>query len=164
MSSVHLKITNELEAMLRQLPPEIARKVGERAVLAGARVIAREMKLRAPVGEKVELVLKRMRAWKLDRRISLYRVSKTQSESGDWIPTEVVLATVPAEMRPVPGLEGSKDECDQARREKVFRIPWRPGVTNKHLLRFENVVYDIVRIDEVGCREGLDITAFAKVS
>jgi head-tail adaptor len=164
MNSAHVGVADEIEAMLRQLPPEIARKVGDRAVLAGARVIAREMKMRAPVGKKAELVLKRMRAWKLDRQISLYTVSKTQSVSGDWVPTEVVFATVAAEIRPVPGLDGAGCERDQARPQKVFRICWRSGVTNKYLLRFENIVYDIARIDEVGHREGLDITAIAKVS
>jgi hypothetical protein len=170
MNSVYLQVAGEFEALLRQLPPEIARKLGDRAVLESARMIAREMKMRAPVGEKVhesaglglELVSKPMRRPGTDRRISLYTVSATQSESGAWIPTERMLATVPAEVRAPPGFEGSEDERDQRRPEKVFRIPRRFGVTNKHVLRFENVVYDIVRIDEVGRSQNLDITARAQ--
>jgi hypothetical protein len=52
MNSVHLKGADELDRVLAMLPEEIGRKVLDRAVLEGARVVAREMKMRAPVGEK----------------------------------------------------------------------------------------------------------------
>lgn len=41
----------ELDQVLRLLPEEIARKVLDKAVLEGARVVAREMKIRAPMGK-----------------------------------------------------------------------------------------------------------------
>jgi head-tail adaptor len=168
---VYLKVAGELEAMLRQLPPEIARKVVDRAVLEGTRVIAREMKMLAPVDGKAhesvgpmrELAPKRMRARETDRRISVYTVSETQGESGAWIPTETVLATVTAEILPGHEFAGSEGERDHVRPEKVFRIRWRSDITKKHLLRFASVDYDIVRIDEVGRRQGLDITVIARL-
>lgn len=52
MNSVHIKGADELDRALALLPEEIGRKVLNNAVLAGARVVAREMKIRAPVGDK----------------------------------------------------------------------------------------------------------------
>lgn len=51
MNSVWLKGADELDRTLAMLPVEIGRKVLDRALLEGARVVSREMKLRAPVGE-----------------------------------------------------------------------------------------------------------------
>jgi SPP1 family predicted phage head-tail adaptor len=105
-----------------------------------------------------------MRGRKLDRRISIYTVSETQSGSGAPIQTSTLLATVSCEQRPTGGHEGTEADRDQARGEKVFRIRWRSDVTRKHTLVFETVTHDIVRIDELERRRGLDITAVAKVS
>lgn len=52
MAVVKIQGADELDRVLRLLPEEIARRVAERAVLAGARVVRDEMKLRAPVGDK----------------------------------------------------------------------------------------------------------------
>lgn len=110
-----------------------------------------------------------MRARKMDRRLSIYTVTDTQGSSGATTKTRTLLATVAAEHRPVRGFEQSEAERDQARSEKVFRIRWRGDVTNKHEVDYEDVAHDILRIDEVTGkggrrREGLDITAIAKVS
>src|SRR5262245_14397795 len=105
-----------------------------------------------------------MRARKMDRRISLYTVAGVQDAAGAAVLTRTLLANVAAEMRPTRGFEQTEGGRDQARAEKVFRIRWRSDVTNKHELDFDGVTYDITRIDEVGRRQGLDITALAKVS
>lgn len=59
MNSVHLKGADELDKALAMLPEEIGRRVLNRAVLAGARVVAKEMKIRAPVGDKAHETVNR---------------------------------------------------------------------------------------------------------
>jgi len=105
-----------------------------------------------------------MRGRKLDRRISIYTISETQSGSGAPIQTSTLLATVAAEQRPVGGYESTQAARDQARGEKVFRVRWRSDITRKHTLVFEAITYDILNVAEVGRREGLDLTALAKVA
>lgn len=110
-----------------------------------------------------------MRGRKLDRRISIYTIAETQSASGAAIQSRTLLCEVACEQRPTRGYEGSEAERDQARAEKVFRIRYRDDITRKHIAVFEDTDHDILRIDEVTGsggrrREGLDITAIAKVS
>lgn len=105
-----------------------------------------------------------MRARKMDRRIAIYAVSETQSGSGAGIQSQTLLATVACEQRPTRGYESTEAQKDQARGEKLFRIRWRSDVTNKHVLVFEAVTYDILSIAEVGRRQGLDITALARLA
>lgn len=55
MADVFLEGASELDAVLKMLPEEIARKVVNEALLQGAKVTAAEMKARCPVGAEAHV-------------------------------------------------------------------------------------------------------------
>jgi hypothetical protein len=54
MNNANLQGFDELDSLLRMMPEEIGRRVLNKAVLDGARVVAKEMRIRAPVGDDAD--------------------------------------------------------------------------------------------------------------
>lgn len=95
----------------------------------------------------------------MDRRIEIYEPTESRSSSGAAVLTFALLSTVWAEVLPVRGGEVFGEGREQALSTQQFRIRHRTDVTTKHQVVFESDTYDIERIEEIGRREGLQITA-----
>jgi SPP1 family predicted phage head-tail adaptor len=108
-----------------------------------------------------------MRAGKMDRRITIKTVTESQSATGAPTQTLTTLATVWAQVINESGTEGLEGGTDQANYVRTFRIRWRDDVSAKHLISYDPgsgaELYDIIAINELGRRGGLDIKAVAKV-
>lgn len=103
-----------------------------------------------------------MRAGRLDRRITLQSVTRTQDAAGQAIESWADLATCWAEVRPVRGAEAVAGGERQATSLREFRIRWREGVTPQYRIVFEARNYDIRDVQEIGRREGLLLIAEAR--
>ena len=60
---------------------------------------------------------------------------------------------------PFRGGEEFGEGREMAMSTEIFRIRYRDDLTPKHQLVFDSRTYDIERIEEIGRREGLRITA-----
>ena len=103
-----------------------------------------------------------MRAGRLDRRITLSRMIRTDDSYGEAIPTWVDLATVWAEMLPVRGAEWFVARQTIAEVDTKFRIRYRVGITPLDRVTLDGRYYDVQAVIELGRREGLEIYAKAR--
>lgn len=116
-----------------------------------------------------------MRGGKLDRRIELQRKSVTQSDTGEetesWV---AVSSNRPASISPMQGVERYGGDQWVARQQVEFRIRWSTEVADLSPLDRviypasvadspteirEANIYDIMAVNELGRREGLQILA-----
>jgi SPP1 family predicted phage head-tail adaptor len=105
-----------------------------------------------------------MRAGLLDRRIIIQRKSVSQSDSGDEIVTWNTLATVWAQKVDLRGLERFAAAQFVGHAIRTFRIRWSitaESVNVKDRLFFDDRVYDITDVREIGRREGIEIDCYA---
>lgn len=100
-----------------------------------------------------------MNIGRMDRRIELHQATEAQSSSGAVVLTFALLETVAAEVLPLRGAETFGEGREQALATRQFRIRYRSDVTPKHRIVYETRTYDIERVEEIGRREGLQITA-----
>ena len=103
-----------------------------------------------------------MRAGALDRRIRIEQVTETQGASGEPTSSWAVLEVVAAEARSIGGSESFRGAAVVAEAEVGFLIPWRSDLTTKMRILYDGNTYDILRIAELGRREGLTIQAKAR--
>lgn len=106
-----------------------------------------------------------MRAGKLDRRITLERFTATRDEFNEPVETWGTLATVSASYEPLS--DGEKFRASETAAEASARFAIRYSTTvadlnPKDRLTFEGDPWEIVRVKEIGRREGLEITATAR--
>lgn len=104
-----------------------------------------------------------MQPGKMDRRVTFQEVTESRSASGQVTETWSDLCRVSAQVRFDRGAEGTEGSGEQARSTQLFRIRYRSDITNKHRLTYNDATYDILSVQELGRRDGLEITAVAKV-
>lgn len=102
-----------------------------------------------------------MRAGKLDRTISIERVSVVMDDYGNAVETWTPLATVRAQI-----IESSTEEFIRAygassETVTVFRARWLSGVGLADRVTYAGAVYNILGTKELGRRQGLEIRARA---
>lgn len=99
-----------------------------------------------------------MQAANLDRTITIQKKAVTQNDSGDEVETWSTLAVVSAEKLEGTGGERFTSQQFIAEGAKTFRIRWSKRlkvVTTEHRISFDDRIYDIVDVQEIGRREGL---------
>lgn len=104
-------------------------------------------------------------AGKLDRKIILQRFTETRDSYNEPVKSWTTLATRSASYEPLS--DGERFRAGETAANASARFVIRYGSTVSDLnpkdrLTFEGVVHDIVRVKEVGRREGLEITANAR--
>ncbi|MDW9841137.1 phage head closure protein [Sinorhizobium meliloti WSM1022] len=102
-----------------------------------------------------------MRAGKLDRTITLERLTETLNENRTPVPAWSTIATVRTEI-----LQQSTNEFLTGYGEAqagtiIFRIRYLPGITTAARVTYAGTVYDLQEIKEIGRRRGLELRAVA---
>jgi head-tail adaptor len=100
----------------------------------------------------------------LDRKVTIQRIGGAQDAFGQPVKSFTDIATVPCKKRDL--LSTSTLEADIADQEQTktiseFTIRYYPGLEGKYRLKFENEVYEIVRIAERGRKRYTLIMAYA---
>jgi SPP1 family predicted phage head-tail adaptor len=103
-----------------------------------------------------------MRAGKMDRRIIIQRATVTQDDHGEPIETWATLDTVWAQYLPGGGDERYSGQQVFAETQCRFRIRHRAGIKPTDRVSYEGREYDILAVDPIGRREGLEIKAKAR--
>lgn len=106
-----------------------------------------------------------MKPEKLDRRISFERASRAQNDYGEEIETWLPMATVWAAWRRASARETQAAAEVSASVTDVFEVRWSSQVsdlTPKDRVIFDERIYDIAAVQEIGRREGLRIGASAR--
>jgi SPP1 family predicted phage head-tail adaptor len=106
-----------------------------------------------------------MQAGKLDRKIILQRFTETRDEYNEPVKAWVVLATRSASYEPLSDGEKFRASETAADASARFVIRWSNATASlnpKDQLIFEGQVWQIVRVKEVGRREGQEITVAAR--
>ena len=102
-----------------------------------------------------------MQAGKLDRKIILQRFTETRDEYNEPVKTWATLATRSASYEPLSDGEKFSASETAAEASARFVIRYSSAVADldpKDRLTFDGVVYQILRVKEIGRREGLEIT------
>lgn len=104
-------------------------------------------------------------AGKLDRRITLQRFTSAPDAFNEPVLTWATLATRWASYEPLS--DGEKFRAGETAAEASARFVIRrssavAGLNPKDRLVFEGDTYEIVRVKEIGRREGIEITAGAR--
>lgn len=104
-------------------------------------------------------------AGKLDRRIILQRFTETRDEYNEPVKTWVTLATRSASYEPLSDGEKFRASETAADASARFVIRWSNATASlnpKDQLIFEGVTHQIVRVKEIGRREGVEITTASR--
>lgn len=104
-------------------------------------------------------------AGKMDRRIVLERFTETRDDYNELVKTWAALATRWASYEPLSDGEKFSASETAANASARFVIRHSSAVADlnpKDRLVFGSVTYEIVRVKEIGRREGLEITAGAR--
>lgn len=100
-----------------------------------------------------------MNAGMFDRIIELYKIVIAKGHYKDDIQTKIQFGTVRANVRYLRGSEALKYNTITEIRSLQFSIRYRPDITHDTFINYEDKMYDIVSIEEIGRHEGLRITA-----
>lgn len=101
----------------------------------------------------------------LDRKITLERFTSTVDAYNEPVKTWATLATRSASYEPLSDGERFRAGETAADASARFVIRWSSAVSDlnpKDRLTYEGVVWQILRVKEVGRREGIEITAGAR--
>ena len=104
-----------------------------------------------------------MRGGKLDRLITIEQNVPARNTHGEETAAWQEFATVWASKRDKGGREIFEGGVTQAEADTIFKIRFMDGVKRKMRIVLDGVNYDIQATKELGRREGLEITAKAKV-
>jgi SPP1 family predicted phage head-tail adaptor len=106
-----------------------------------------------------------MRAGAFNRRITIQRLVETEDNYGQPIKTwPVLVSNLPAQVLPFRGHERFQTQKFDAENIKRFRVRFRQDLSTKYRIVFEDNLFDIHRIDEVGFRLATEIIASAHVN
>lgn len=104
-----------------------------------------------------------IKAGQLDRRIRLRRPSTTRNTFGENVETFVDEKTVAARVVPATGREDFvPSDGHSAKQPTVFEIRYRVGVGPKWRVSFNGSEYEVEDVAEIGRREGLRLTCYAR--
>lgn len=98
-------------------------------------------------------------AGKLDRRITIQARTTTRGTAGSAVVSYADEATIWAERVDLTGGKLRASAALRADASQVFRIRYRPTLTEQHRIRYNGRSYDILQIDEEGRREGMLVQA-----
>lgn len=105
-------------------------------------------------------------AGRLDRKIVLQRFSEdARDEFNEVVPAWLPLATRAASYEPLSDGEKFRAGETAANASARFRIRWSQAVRYlgpKDRLIFEGVAWEILRVKEIGRREGIEITVSSR--
>lgn len=97
---------------------------------------------------------------RMDRRVTVQSVSRSNNTKGEAIETWSTVRTVAAEAREPTGREVFQSEQRAAQIDRVFVIRWFSGLTKaNHRILYEGDVYDIFEVGEIGRQAGMMIRA-----
>lgn len=102
-----------------------------------------------------------MRPGRLDREITVERLTTTKDSIGGEVETWTTQFITFAEYIPVSGAEALKFEQLTASRIARFIIRYTSDITTKDRISFDSNTWDIRFLKEIGRREWLEITAEA---
>lgn len=106
-----------------------------------------------------------MKAGRLDRRIVLQRSTDARDAFNEPVKTWATLATRSASYEPLSDGERFRAGETAANASARFVIRWSAAVSDlnpRDRLTFDGDTWEIVRVKEMGRREGLEITAGAR--
>jgi len=106
-----------------------------------------------------------MQAGKLDRKITLQRFTETRDEFNEPVQVWTTLANRSASYEPLSDGERFRASETAADASARFVIRWSQIVSDlnpKDRLLYESQPWQIVRVKEIGRREGLEITCAAR--
>lgn len=98
-----------------------------------------------------------MIAGKLDRRIRLEQRTETQNSFGEAVIAYTLFAEVWAEVLPLSGREFFVAAQFVPEAQLKIRIRWVDGLDERFRVVHEDVNYDILRIAELGRKEGIEL-------
>jgi SPP1 family predicted phage head-tail adaptor len=98
-----------------------------------------------------------LRSEKLDQRIEIRSKVASQNGYGEVIYSDVLVATVSAEVTPVGGKKTYQVVQIMPEADYKITIRWRPDVTLMQKVVYQGVTYDIGHISELGRRQGLEL-------
>lgn len=103
-----------------------------------------------------------MRAGTLDRRITLMKPTAVQDSYGAMVDGFTSDGTVWANVKQIDAGESFQDDQHTAKKTVVFTIRYRAGVAPTWRVVFDGETYDLHDVAEVGRREGLALTGYAR--
>lgn len=95
----------------------------------------------------------------LDRRIEIQEIIESQNEAGETIEVPVKLFETWAQVIEMRGTERFTSQQTVAQAETKFKMRYRPNISAKSRIIYNNQVYDITGVLEIGRREGLELHA-----
>ncbi|WP_265519491.1 phage head closure protein [Nitratireductor luteus] len=102
-----------------------------------------------------------MRAGKLDRTISIERLTETVTPTGSVVIAWTNLATVRAEVVTQSASEFLTGFGEAESGTIVFRIRYLAGITTADRVSYAGAPYDLKEVTEIGRRRGLELRAVA---
>jgi SPP1 family predicted phage head-tail adaptor len=94
----------------------------------------------------------------MDRRVTLQSRTVSRDATGAGIETFATLATVWAERRNMAGREQQMSGSETAMADAVYRIRWRTGIQADMRVVEGAATWDVFSVNEIGRREGLELT------
>lgn len=98
-----------------------------------------------------------MRSGRLDKRIKLQRKTISENSFGEPIETWADIKTVWAEYLPMRGAERYASAQTIAEADTRWRIRYRDGITPVDRIYYNNTVYDVQSVVELGRKSGLEL-------
>ncbi|MBK3745817.1 phage head closure protein [Paraburkholderia aspalathi] len=102
-----------------------------------------------------------MRAGKLDRTITIERLTETVKPSGSVVKAWVALATVRAEVVQQSATDFLTGYGEAENGTIIFRVRFYPGITTADSIIYNGLRHDLKEIKEIGRRRGLELRAVA---
>lgn len=99
-----------------------------------------------------------MRAGRMDRRITIERMTTSADSMGFPSPTWSTHKTIWAEVVWMGGKEMLQTSREVTKETALFRV-WYVDVTTHDRINYDSKTWDILTIKEIGRKEGLEITA-----
>lgn len=103
-----------------------------------------------------------MQAGKLDRRITIQSATLIDDGYGGQVETWGDVATVWAQFLPGGGNERFASAQVYAETQARFRIRWRAGLSPKNRVLFDGKAWDVLAVDEIGRRDGIELRVKAR--
>ena len=100
-----------------------------------------------------------IRAGKLDRTITIERVTMTPNDAGTPQETWAVLVTLRAELLDSAATETVNGAGENTERAIAFRTRFYPGVTVADRISYEGQSFNLRQVKELGRRRGLELRA-----